>query len=368
MRAEEDAEAEGDPFEVLGMPPLPDICDVADSALPRDEEVHSAFRRATPQCHPDKSGGSRAAFERLVCARDRALAALARARRGERGSSRDVGADHDVMWRPDGMPTGVGWAVYLAGEVVRRHATAKALEIDLDVSLADVYHARVKKVVLGVLRAGGDKPFERTQQTLYVRLLPHGPDGTLDVVRFPGAGDDPTALILLGGHASGFAEPLAKKLRGDVVVRIRMRPHKAFHRDPVLRACDLHATADVTLEGHYLGQRVELPHPSSKARPLVAQYEGRASASSELAAGEGGCGREIRDGRLPRQVCSFPGLGLPYSLEDGGTARGDAYVFLEVRLPELRTPLAPSVREALATLVGGTPAPCCAPSCPLDAR
>lgn len=359
---------EDDPFVTLGLS--------HDGTLTA-EHVHSAFRRAALSTHPDKAGpASSDAFARLKDARDRALSILML---GDDGHGRDgTGGEAAAMTVNAGVSWAMQWAAQVAFEAVRSRE-ARPIVLDLDVSMEDVYHARVKKVVISVLRVGGERPFERTRQTLYVRLLSRdGPDGSLDVV-FPGAGDDPPAAILLG--LQGWSRLFEHRgtppppPRSDVTVRVRVLPHHAFRRDLLVRKCDLHADATISIQGHYLGETIELAHPSGTpvtVRTSSSSDDDNDNDNPEDCGIEEGMGRGRRGGR--RQVRVLHGMGLPYldanadadadRPQGGGGGggghrrrdhasasykRGDAYVFIETRLPTLDLGRQ-DVLDALATL------------------
>lgn len=287
-----------------------------------EKKIQSLFRKEALLVHPDKQQPQASneapspkdipSFADLVAARDDALARLAR---GEGDADREeIGKmASEFMWK--------------MGEMALQMVDASPIDITLEVDLEDVYHARVKKLVVGVLRADAPTPFERQSKTFYVPLIPRGRDGVLDDVIFKGEGDDPIADILLGGRIR------TSWSRSDVRVKLQVRPHPVFVRDPVLHACDLHASVQVTLEQHYRGARFSLPHPSGKE--VVAKYHGMASGSSKRKVGS------------LKQVRFLRGKGLPYRQEDATTtttttsdatvlSRGDAYVFMEVVLPRLQ--------------------------------
>jgi hypothetical protein len=283
-----------------------------------EQGVQSAFRRLALTMHPDKVGADGSSdFATLSDARDRALASLADARRRRAALA-------PPWWAPGGSGSPScpsDWAVYVACEAMRR-TTAFDVEIDLDVSLDDLYHGRTKKVVLQVLRArdrtvGG---FRRTRQTVLVCLLQGARDRAVadgPPLRFAGVGDDPPSA-LIGGPAG---------TRGDVVVRVRLRLDGAAMRpDPVLWPCDLHASVSVPLSARYRGADVRLGHPGGQ--DACARYRGQWD--------EGGDDEEPT-GAGTRQVRVLEGWGLPYraDTEAGSRGRGDLYVFMDVRMPSI---------------------------------
>ena len=276
-----------DPFSALGLHPF----------LATAQDVRAAFRRLAIELHPDKQTATSCCREGdlagLVETRDRALRMI------------------------DARPPPWQWAVWVLCTVLSK-TSAETIELPLDVELADLHRANVKKVCFGVHRARpGVAPFSRIRQTVYVKLLCQNRDHLLDRVVFPGVGDDPPHDVLLGRH------PIGGSRRGDVVVRIRLVAHPVYWTDPVLSPCDLHAKAAVSLLGFYTGERVRLPHPAEERESLDIDFP---------AAGLGEIDADVlREGR----VHVFQGMGLPFACGDGDVDRGDLYVFLRVALPRL---------------------------------
>lgn len=283
----ETSEAGDDPFSALGLHP----------ALASADEVRASFRRQAIERHPDKVRGGGDAFDlsALVEARDRALEMV------------------------DARPSPSRWAVWVACTVLRT-TRAKPIELGLDVDLEDMHRARVKKVCIGVHRVDAKKPpFERTRQTLFVRLVNPSREEMIDEVVFRGAGDDPPAAVLSRGAVKGYK-------RGDVVVRVRLIAHPTYSPDTIVRPCDLHANASVSLLGHYQGETVRLPHPAGGPSEEVVEVHYPAADAD----------RSEEDAM--RRVRTLAGLGLPYVDGDGRSVRrGDLYVFMRVALPPLRS-------------------------------
>ena len=275
--------------------------------------VQSAFRRLALSAHPDKAGGDVGFFAALSDARARALAAIRL-----RPTTQDV-----LVWSAS------DWAVYIAYEALRATA-APDLEVDLKVTLDDLYHGRTKRVVFSVMRAdraskGSERPYKK--KTLLVRLVSPSRDRAVadgDAIRFEGAGNDPPSALL---GAPGR--------RGDVVVRVRLHTgitgvtgipasssSCAMRPDTVLWPCDLHASVELPFSARYRGAEVRLPHPGG--RDAVVRYVGQWSSPDD------------GDGCETRQVRVLEGWGLPYRPEGRATAlRGDLYVFMDVRLPSI---------------------------------
>lgn len=313
-----------DPFVVLGL----------DAATATVEEVNASFRRLALASHPDKNPGNQEdaakEFVKLKNARERAVMRL---------ENPHMVLDEDLnkvaTMATDPM---VNWAVLWMQRMtyeVAKSQEAKPVEVDLEVSLEDVYHARIKKVVLGVLRADSGDPFKRTRQTVYVRLLPklskYG-SISLDVI-FPAMGDDPPLAILLGFDAWKDMiddDTLPAKPRSDVIVRVHVKPHETFSIDTVLRGCDLQASVAVSIEGRYLGEEFELHHPSGTA--VVVEYDAKRAEKEE------------------KQVHVLKEMGLPFVSDSGSKSHGDLYVFMEPKMPVTLDLDDPRVRDALALL------------------
>lgn len=280
------------------------------------DEIHTAFRKQALHCHPDKNQDSAAGeFIHLKDARDRAIL---------------LAGNPDVSCNGQEVDPVVSWAVSWMSHMtyeIAKNKRAKTVEVDIDVTLEDVYHGRTKKVVIGVLRADSGDPFKRTRQIVYVKLIYRG--DSLDAV-FPGMGDDPPLAILMGFKVwKDMVDVESLPPRSDVIVRIHVRDG-VFRRDAVLRPYDLHTDVSVTLEGRYLGAKFEIEHPSGT--PSVVEYEG---------------GKEEE-----RQVKVIKGMGLPYYTSESNHSRGDAYVFMEPKMPrpEDLDMDSQEVRDALALL------------------
>jgi len=298
------------PFAILGIGQL---------ANPRVEDVRSAFRQAALASHPDKARGCNvengARFARLVAARDSALSALT------------------VALPLPSAPTPaederLAWAVWVAA-VVLACTTAPPIDIAVDATLTDLYDARVKRVVISVVRVRTPHhpvPFSRRRQALLVRLALPSRDSAVDsaAVVFAGLGDDPVADVLLNRRR--------KDVRGDVRVHVRLStdprssPSFSMQPDTVLFPSDLHANVAVSLRGYYMGETVYVDLPSSAGDTVRAEYVG------------GGDDEASGRGDRRRQVRVYKGRGLPYLSGEPRTpiaGRGDLYVFMDVLLPTL---------------------------------
>ena len=134
-----------DPFVILGL----------DQGVAKTEDVNAAFRKLALSCHPDKNpDASNAAeeFTKLKDARDRALVVI----ENQNPQANSDAENPMVNWA-------VSWMSRMTYEIAKNQE-AKPVEVDIVVSLSDVYHARTKKVVISVLRADSGEPFKRTRQ------------------------------------------------------------------------------------------------------------------------------------------------------------------------------------------------------------
>ena len=322
-----------DPFAALGLDRRSD---------PSAEDVRSAFRQAALLSHPDKGSSNGARFSKLVEARDRALAAL-------QHSTHSTHSTHSMeQKRSPADEERISWAIWVAATVLSC-TTARPIEIAVDATLSDLYDARVKRVVIGVVRVCTPHhplPFCKRRQALLVRLALPARDASVDScpIVFEGLGDDPPADVLLGrnrnkakGGRCGIRDIHGN--RGDVRVHVRLclDPQKSprMHPDSVLCPCDLHATVAISLRGRYLGEVVEVHLPTQRSEErdfsVQAEYSGVVAGTEE----EEERGEKAGGGR---QVRVFKGRGLPYLSGEPHTAvagRGDLFVFMEVELPRL---------------------------------
>jgi hypothetical protein len=193
-----------------------------------------------------------------------------------------------------------------------------ALQLTIDVTLEDVYHARVKKVSLLVLRYEGRDTSapRRCTQAILIPLR-----GYVDSYEFPGMGDDLSP-----------AGP-----RGSVHVMVRIKPHAVYNIDTVCSRYDLHVNVSLTPEEYYYGKSIMLPHMSGTV--LDVSYPGHAV-------------RPLGASQSRTHICRRHGL--PYHARDGGDARGDLYVFYDLALPDLPAKhlAASGVREAFRIAFG----------------
>lgn len=316
-----------DPFIVLGL-------DASTCNSP--EEVCSAFRRLALRVHPDKvPSGDVSEFDKISLAKDRALQILAEREDGKSwgGGGLTIDTILSMMRSRTAAPGPVDWAVYVANRLVNC-TKARTLQMDIDVTLEDIYSGHSKRLGISVLRAACIKrsqqqqPYRRVRQELIVPL-----SGDVMEHRFEGAGDDaPASLMGIG------MEPHEKaRRRGDVVVRVRPSPHGVFTIDQVISPLDLHTTVHVNLAQHYLGGTFQIQHLSGEM--IEVDYQPSAAGS------DGG------DGQY-RQVKVLRGYGLPDSTQ---SRRGDLYVFLVLVLPKL-TPddtRDNGIRSALELLTSG---------------
>ncbi|HEX9845532.1 MAG TPA: molecular chaperone DnaJ [Candidatus Nitrosotenuis sp.] len=101
---------------------------------------------------------------------------------------------------------------------------------------------------------------------------------------------------------SGEGEPIRGGINGDLIVRIRVKPHQFFKRD----GADIFYDAKISIVDACLGKTIEVPtlEKSEKVK--------------------------VEEGTQPNTIIKLKGKGLPYS---GSRGRGDQYVRFVVEVP-----------------------------------
>jgi len=135
------------------------------------------------------------------------------------------------------------------------------VELELEVSLCDLFLGKTKKVTFDATDADGLS----CTRTVRVRLDEYGDrkEDRRDVVVFRGAGHD---------------SPWPGVRPGDAWVHIRVTPHPYVQRDDVLHTPDLFTTVRVTPHDFYYGGQVRWTHVDG--RTLVIRYPARGRTSS----------------------------------------------------------------------------------------
>lgn len=156
------------------------------------------------------------------------------------------------------------------------------LVVNIDVSLDDVYHARVKKLIVKVNKHGVDWGYRKIMIPLVTHLPSHF---------FEGMGDE-------------------SDMTGDVCVNVHVQDHvSGVHVDNLIDCFDLHITVETNVRDLIIGKLITLKDiPGGE---LQVWYGGSENAATFTI---------IRN------------RGLPY-LKDGLICRGDLYVFFDMCLP-----------------------------------
>ena len=311
---------ERDLYQILGVPR---------TATP--EEVKKAYRRMAKQHHPDVNPGNKQAEERFKEA-SAAFEVLSDQKRRQlydefgsdslRSGFDAARADEVRRWRRQGAPPGgqpfdfgdfasggaggfdvgsifeqiFGQAAGRGGRGGHGRRAAAAAGEDLEAEL----ELELKEAVLG-----GERDVRLDGRTLRVTIRP----GLLDGARMRLAGQ--------GGPGRHGGPP------GDVLLRIRLRPHPLVKVDGKDLTLDLPLTVPEAVEG----AEVELPTFDGKVRLVVPPGT------------QSGARLRLR------------GRGLP---DSRGGARGDLYVVMKLVLPEAGERLSKAVK-ALEPLYKGDP-------------
>jgi molecular chaperone DnaJ len=101
---------------------------------------------------------------------------------------------------------------------------------------------------------------------------------------------------------SGEGEPIRGGINGDLIVRIRVKPHQFFKRD----GADIFYDAKISIVDACLGKTIEVPTLEKNEKV------------------------KVEEGTQPNTIIKLKGKGLPHS---GSRGRGDQYVRLVVEIP-----------------------------------
>lgn len=172
----------------------------------------------------------------------------------------------------------------------RKSQIDMTIRVPLEVTIEDLYHKRIKKLVVNTKTKEGFKK----QKILYVSLLNWQKE-----YHFENVGDE---LLF---------PSLSSKTHGDIVVELAIKSHPLFTIDTVLSQYDLHIERKITLLDYLYGTECNM---DVFGKPISFDYE------------------------TGMQVKCFPDLGLPYvDDEDNLTEkRGKLYVFFNLSLPDMK--------------------------------
>lgn len=255
------------PYKVLGV-----------SIDATDEEVKRAFRKLALEHHPDKKG-SRDTFQRIKYAYDILSNPIKR-----KMHDATSGVFGEMDW---GALLKSMMALIASMSKKKKQSTDATIHVDLRVTIDDIYHKRVKKLVVNTRKRDGSNG----TSTIYVSLANYKESFT-----FFGAGDE---------YECKDDEAASK--RGDVRVRLIIEPHPVFTIDNVITPYDLHTECEINLYEYLYG--------TTRTIDVF------------------GKGIEIRFEAGMQSKC-IPLMGLPFIDDETGLPnRGNLYVFFDIILP-----------------------------------
>ena len=282
-----------DPYQLLGVP-----------RTATDEEIRAAYRRLAKQHHPDLNPGRRGSEDRFkqVSAAYALLSDPQKRARFDRGEIDASGAER-------APPHGFGFGRRRPGEAPPRGDDGFGAD-----DLASFFEqalgggrgrGRGGKARAEELRCEVAVDFEDAARGVVQRVTL--PDGRVVDLRIPEGFEDGQSL-----RVKGQAAARGTAAAGDVLVTVRVRPHRFFQRT----GNDVFLHLPVTLQEAVLGARIEVP---TLAGPVTLS------------------------------VPPGSGQGTKLRLKGRGIAGGDQYVELGLVLPERPEP------ELAAFLEGWTP-------------
>lgn len=190
------------------------------------------------------------------------------------------------------------------------------VSLTLDVTLEDLYEARVKQITFTTLDGLGNPRRKKVRTCLRNHR---------DKYVYPAQGDE---------------SPFVNMKPGDVVVTLNVLPHPTFQIDQVLSRNDLFTTLPVNLYDFYYGARLRLDLPNSDAFPSRTRYidydQTAAQRRQVVLPGDG----------LPGDAFAAPSsdgsdvVDTDADIETTQTKaarnrRGDVYVYFDIVLPSL---------------------------------
>jgi curved DNA-binding protein len=293
------------------------------------DEIKKSYRKLAGKLHPDKNPGNRQAeaqfkevnhaYDALGDPKKRALydefgeEALREGFDVERVRQYKQWAGQRAGGGPGGMPfnmedlfrgvgqrgggPGVEGFGDLFGDLLgsrfggrkRRAARGPDAESDLTIDFASA----VRGATIELTAAGGG-------EMIKVRIPPGADEGNR--LKIPGQGPQVPAGVA----------------RGDLVLRIHVRPHEHFRRE----GSDLHLDLPVTVGEAFRGAKVRVPMP------------------------DGFVALKVPPHTQSGQVARLKGKGVPKK-KGGDATAGDLYVHFQVRLPSTETP---EIEKAVDTL------------------
>jgi DnaJ-class molecular chaperone len=264
--------------------------------------VRAAYRARALTTHPDKNGGkaSCAVFHHVQEAYRRLMDHCDHRMEEEDGRHHPKVHVHATTCQPQSPPW-MGWMLLWMLTMQRRKP--RAIELTCRVSLEDVYHKRIKKLQVQVMRGMQGKQ-TACAETLYISLLNYR-----DRYVFEGKGDESCWV---------------PGLRGDVGVTLEILPHpRGMRVDTLFSRYDLVVESPITLLEYYYGCRLRCPRVTMVDDDDNGEEEGEGATAAVTVSVE------------PEQrLVLMRGMGLPYYDEETEEERrGDLYVHLHLELP-----------------------------------
>jgi DnaJ-class molecular chaperone len=253
------------------------------------DDIRKAFRKLALLHHPDKNPNHDDAFFKEIKDAYDILSDPVKRQFYDLTSQTTSGfQNEDMNWMD--MMTNIAACLKAMYE---RYKTEKdnVITIHVNVTLEDIYHRKIKKIVVNTLNS--DKSVKPTP--IYISLMNYQEE-----YRFHGVGDEfEIPIPLVPGKRV--------KTRGDVIIKVAIDEHPTFKIDTLLTPFDLHVEKKVSLYQYLYGDTFELD--------LFGE-----SVSIEYT---NGC-----------KVKVLKEKGLPYYDEEvDKELRGDVYVFFDVVLP-----------------------------------
>lgn len=241
-----------------------------------DDDIRRAYKKLALLHHPDKCGGDDTLFKKINAAYQILTDPAKRAAYDAQAAY----SQHAFNIDPHTFKRFLSIIISFLYRKQEPQPAQKSMVLTINASLDELYHAKIKKIVVRVSRDGVFKSVP-----LYISLLNYQSEYV-----FKGMGDEK---------------------KSDIVVKLIIEDHPLFKIDNLITRYDMYIERDISLYEYYMGLQYEINSIDNKKLFI-----------------------EKRDFASGSMVHVIKGAGLPYSTDGNQLTRGDLLVFFRLVLPK----------------------------------